>query len=112
MGSNFWRGADDPWQFLAFCFEWADYLDAENEGRPFISHLPVAVDGTCNGLQHFSAMLRDPVGGEAVNLTPSDRPQDIYQRVADRTIELLKGHYADGDYADKWLAFGIDRKLT
>ncbi len=102
-----WEQADKPWQFLAFCFEWVGYL---KQGLAFVSCLPIALDGSCNGLQHFSAMLRDPIGGAAVNLTPSDKPQDIYQTVADRLIEKLK---ADGcAMALAWLAFGITRKIT
>jgi DNA-directed RNA polymerase len=37
----------------------------------FVSHLPVAFDGSCNGLQNYSMMLRDEVGGAATNLVPS-----------------------------------------
>ena len=102
-----WAEADKPWQFLAFCLEWAGY---RREGLTFVSHIPVALDGSCNGLQHFSAMLRDPVGGKAVNLTPSDKPSDIYQTVADKTIEKLKKMI--NPYARLWLTFGITRKLT
>ena len=76
-----WFVASNPWQFLAFCFEWAGYL---REGLGFVSSLPVVADGSCNGLQHFSAMLRDEIGGAAVNLIPMDEPQDIYQAVADK----------------------------
>lgn len=46
------------------------------------SHLCVSVDGSCNGLQHFSAIGLDPVGGAATNLIPTDRPADIYEQVA------------------------------
>jgi DNA-directed RNA polymerase len=105
-----WTKADDggkAWQFLAFCFEWAGY---HREGLSFVSRLPVALDGSCNGLQHFSAMLRDPVGGAAVNLLPSEKPSDIYQTVCDRLIEKLK---ADGSQMAKlWLAFVLTRKST
>lgn len=75
-----WKDADKPYQFLAFCIEYAGAMEA---GPDFRSRLPVALDGSCNGLQHFSAMLRDAVGGGAVNLIPSERPSDIYQDVAD-----------------------------
>ena len=44
--------------------------------------MPIALDGTCNGLQHYAAMLRDEVGGKAVNLVPSDKPSDVYGDVA------------------------------
>ena len=43
----------------------------------------MSMDGTCNGYQHLSAMGRDPIGGSATNLVPADRPEDIYQEVAD-----------------------------
>jgi DNA-directed RNA polymerase len=105
-----WTEADKPWSFLAWCFERARGDDA--------SSLPIALDGSCNGLQHFSAMLRDPIGGAATNLMPSPTPADIYQLVADRVNEKLHERKAIPDfearfYASGWLAFGgIDRKIT
>jgi len=119
---------DKPWQFLAFCFEWAGYCE---HGDSFVSKLPVAMDGSCSGIQHFSAMLRDEVGGAAVNLTPRDLPADVYQLVANRVIEqcerdLESGtedelrHTDDGypfvkegtkSIARQWLEFGITRKV-
>jgi len=113
LACHTWQDADSPWQFLAFCFEWAGYRDA---GAAFVSSLPVALDGSCNGIQHFSAMLRDPVGGEAVNLIPGDKPADIYARVAATTtakLSLLSSTGGDvGTMARAWLAYGIDRKIT
>lgn len=87
-----WMKADDPWQFLAFCFEWAGFVA---EGYGFVSHLPVALDGSCSGIQHFSAMLRDPVGGKAVNLVPQETPADIYQTVCDKVVEKLKAEVGE-----------------
>lgn len=76
-----WRSADDPLGFLAACFEWEGYV---NEGEAFVSHLPIALDGTCNGLQHFAAMLRDPATARAVNvLQVGDTPSDIYGVVSE-----------------------------
>lgn len=85
-----WKEADDVWQFLAFCFEWHLYCEATDAGREFVSSLPVHLDGTCNGLQHFSAMLRDADGAVAVNVAPNVRPRDIYQVVADRVLKALE----------------------
>lgn len=104
-----WTEADKPWSFLAWCY------DVTREDG--MSALPVALDGSCNGLQHYSAMLRDPVGGAAVNLTPSDRPQDIYQEVANVAIETLRSISVDPDHPNYWMArswldFGIDRSTT
>ena len=112
--NQWWADADKPWQFLAFCFEWADFV---REGYGFISTLPVQMDGSCNGLQNFSAALRDPIGGEAVNLTPSDKPQDIYGRVASLVEARVKHdaeHHPDERirrHAQAWLKYGITRDV-
>ncbi len=84
-----WAEADKPYQFLAWCMEYAK-LSRWEDPTTFVSHLPVGLDGSCNGLQHFSAMLRDAVGGAAVNLIPSDKPSDIYQDVGDVCTRKLK----------------------
>ena len=76
---RFWHEADKPWMFLAACLEWKDFRE---QGPDFLSHLPVSMDGTCNGYQHLSAMGRDPIGGSATNLIPGDQPEDMYQEVA------------------------------
>jgi DNA-directed RNA polymerase len=85
--SEFIRRADKPWRFLAAAFEWVGYL---REGPGFMSHVPVAMDGTCNGLQHLSALGRDPEGGRSTNLIPGSGPCDIYQEVADRLIPRVQ----------------------
>ncbi len=113
---NAWKDADKPWQFLAFCFE---YAAAVEFGEGYRSSLPVALDGSCNGLQHFSAMLRDPVGGAAVNLLPTDVPHDIYQQVADVCtfkLKVLTTRPGDNNAAHNWLRLfgekGMPRKLS
>lgn len=78
-GNRFWLLADKPFQFLAACFEWLGYT---MQGEEYVSRIAVALDGSCNGLQNFSAMLRDERGGRTTNLVPSSKPSDIYQEVA------------------------------
>lgn len=108
LANGWWMEADKPWQFLAFCLEWSEFLA---HGLGYQSRLPVVVDGTCNGLQHYSAMLRDPIGGLATNLMPTPEPQDIYQQVADRTLEKLAA--SDSMFAARWASSSlIDRKVT
>lgn len=110
-----WADADKPFQFLAWCFEWAGFME---EGYGYISHIPIAMDGSCNGLQIFSLILRDPIGGHATNLLPTDLPQDIYQIVADKVIASLEEVIKTSDDADQlkmaheWLEFGVTRKTT
>lgn len=120
---------DKPWQFLAFCYEWKGFTE---HGESFVSKLPVAMDGSCSGIQHFSAMLRDEVGGSAVNLVPRDLPADVYQLVANKVIEQVEDDLVNGTedelrhtdegvayvkegtktIAAQWKAFGITRKVT
>lgn len=120
LAYQWWTEADKPWSFLAWCFEWAscrNYGEFRDSLDGFVSHLPIALDGSCNGIQHYSAMLLDEVGGAAVNLVPSNKPQDIYQEVADRVKAKLasiaaKFDHPDHFYAYQWHLFGIDRKIT
>lgn len=85
---------ESPMCFLAFCYEWARlkaHIDAHGSCVGFTSGLPIAFDGTCSGLQHFSALLRDEIGGHAVNLTDTAEVQDIYTIVANKVnLRLLK----------------------
>ena len=109
-----WTNTDSPFCFLAACFEWAGYV---REGLEYVSCLPIGQDGTCSGLQHYSAMLRDSIGGSAVNLTPAEKPSDIYRVVAERVEDKLRKitHEDVEAYtlAQEWLNSGlIDRKLT
>ena len=107
---RWWTKADEPWTFLAWCCEWAEFSET---GYGYMSKLPVCLDGSNNGLQHFSAMLRDPIGGKATNLTPEPVPQDIYQMVADVVAEKVQEDAKTGvPYSKEWLSFGIDRKIT
>ena len=102
-----WEDASNGYQFLAFCDEWAKF---KKEGYGFVSHIPVSVDGSCNGLQVYSLMLRDAKAGKLVNLLPTDKPQDIYQLVADAVTEKLKADaMANKPYAQLWLDYGIKR---
>ena len=66
--------ADDPWQTLAVCMEVRDAL-ASHDVSNFMSRLPMQMDGSCNGLQHYAALGRDAPGGRAVNLTEVSAPQ-------------------------------------
>ncbi len=103
-----WIQADKPFQFLASCFELQGYLNNPDE---FISCLPVAMDGTNNGLQHYSVLLKDEIAGQFVNLMDSDKPHDIYSIIADKLIQKLQNSQ-DKELSKKWLELGINRKLT
>jgi len=51
--------------------------------------IPVQLDGTCNGLQHLSALFRDEQAAPHVNLcasTDAEPPADIYGKVAETVL--------------------------
>jgi DNA-directed RNA polymerase len=118
MGFKWWTEAEDPWQALATCFE---LVVPEAD---LVSHLPVNVDGSCNGLQHFAAMQRDPVGAAVVNLVPKPKPDGIYYVVADKVqavvdrdcLELQQSDpcAADDDPApcQEWKATGVTKPVV
>ncbi len=62
-----------------------DLIMAIDEG---MTQVPVQVDGSCNGIQHWAAMTRDETIGPEVNLTPGDKPADVYQLVADGCTDM------------------------
>lgn len=109
FGENrWWMTLDDPFQAMATCHEIVAAIDS---GSPetFESSLPVHMDGSCNGLQHYAALGRDTVGGTAVNLCPSDKPQDVYsgvmveviRRVAEEADKMLDIDESDPDKLTK-----------
>lgn len=128
---EFWGAADKPYMFLAVAEEIAElqnWVASGNSEETFESKIICFQDGSCNGLQHFSAMLLDSVGGKAVNLVDSLAPTDIYGVTADLVIKYLnrtiqQGEVFDGKgwipadpqdirIAEALLAFGITRKTT
>lgn len=104
-----WMQADSPFCFLAACFEWLGFTMS---GESHICNLPIQADGSCNGLQNFSAMLRDPVGGKATNLVPADKPQDIYGMVAVESNKIIEKDFLRGVPEAAVFVGKVDRKLT
>ena len=52
--------------------------------------MPVAQDGTCNGFQHYSAIGRDSLGAQYVNVTPGPRPNDLYTSIMHLAESLIQ----------------------
>jgi DNA-directed RNA polymerase len=124
FGDKRWHEAENPFQFYAFCVEYTRLdraITAGGDRTQLTSSLPVSQDGTCNGVQHFSALLRDEVGGGAVNLRAVPRPNDLYLRIANDTQRALEAAAAGTGaaltqdappWAARWLASGlVNRKL-
>ena len=114
LDNTSWKDCDDPWGFLAAVFEIAAF---HREGYGFVSRISMALDATNSGLQLYSAMLRDEDGAKATNVTPSERPADVYRDVAEITVRKLAEEALldteESVWARAWLESGqVDRSLT
>ncbi|KAG5513866.1 hypothetical protein PMAC_000488 [Pneumocystis sp. 'macacae'] len=110
-GSRWWLKFDDPWQTLAACFELTAALRSPNPYK-FKSRLPVHQDGTCNGLQHYAALGGDISGARQVNLEPSNRPYDVYTKVAELVNEQVQKDAKEGNHLAILLKDKIARKIV
>lgn len=106
-----WTNADVPFQFLAWAFEFASWHRDPTAHR---SRLPLGQDGSCNGLQHFSAMLRDEVGGRSTNLVPDSVQHDIYRDVAEATDAIIQAEPETDTclVAARWRRHPLSRSLV
>jgi DNA-directed RNA polymerase len=112
-------GTDAPWCMFAAAYE---LREAYRSGDPttYRTGIPVHMDATCSGLQHFSALLRDPVGGQYVNLIDTAQcgpKQDIYARVAQNALLAIQQDMLSDDpetaaKAAWWFGVGIPRGLA
>ncbi len=89
--NKWWMKADKPFLFLQGCLEWKKHIDAIENGEKFISTMPISFDGSCNGIQHYSALFLDPKGAKAVNLVKGELPSDVYKEVAEEALHIAKG---------------------
>ncbi|RYH29791.1 hypothetical protein EON65_07390 [archaeon] len=87
-GEMWWSTTESPFQALAACIELANAYELPDPTKHKCA-LPVHQDGSCNGLQHYAGLGRDALGGKAVNLAPSDSPQDVYSKVLEIVSQKL-----------------------
>ena len=89
-----WEHADEPWLFLAACEEFYSVVIAETRTH---THLPVAVDATCSGLQILAGLSKDASTARMVNVIGGPKPQDAYAVIAlhsmDAIPDRLKPHW-------------------
>jgi len=81
-----WETADEPFEFLAACEEYYSVVLVKTRTT---TGLPVATDATCSGLQILAGLARDKSTASLVNVIPSDKPQDAYKVIADKSIEHI-----------------------
>lgn len=98
IDNNFWMKGKEPFQCLAASLELRRYYNTTNK-EGFITHIPVYIDATCNGLQHLASMIGDVNLGRYVNLLKSSDdniPKDLYAKMVER-INLDIKELADND---------------
>ncbi len=116
---HLWVDADKQFCALAAIFELAVAYTAGPDNAP--NRIAPAQDGSCNGLQHYAAILRDPVGASATNVLGSGRVADIYSRVGEvcgskLRVLVLPDDDPKGPSHVAWLELigdaGLPRKLA
>jgi DNA-directed RNA polymerase len=136
-GKRWWLTSEAPFQTLACCVELSNAWNfPPDRGGPaaYRCSLPVHVDGSCNGLQHYAALGRDERGARAVNLLTTvvdgnkneilDRPADIYSVILDVVKEKLlleqkqgivdddTGDNVNGKKSDRYYAAMLNKYLS
>ena len=105
--SNHWWSDDGDdkkkWQLLASIL---DYFREDG-----MNQVAVQMDGSCNGIQHWSAIGRDTIGAQATNLLPGDVPSDLYTEVKDKATDLL-AESRENDWHTAWREHGVSRKCA
>lgn len=102
-------GTDAPWCAFTAAWELREALRCRHP-ELYETGIPIHMDATCSGLQHFSAMLRDSTGGLYVNLFDSGgaEKQDIYRKVASVAMTAI-GAAVASLARSFWTAQGIAR---
>lgn len=113
---------DAPIAAVAACWELREakrYAAQHGSSAGYCTGIPVHMDATCSGLQHFSALLRDPVGGHYVNLLDSggEFKADIYRKVAEMAKARVLRDAANPAHkaqhiAALWADYDIPRDLS
>ncbi|ANT45336.1 putative DNA-directed RNA-polymerase [Pectobacterium phage PP16] len=113
VDSDFFRDADSHWCFYVAA---KDMLGAIDSGTPetWETGVPVAMDATCSGLQHLSAVMRDPVGGMFTNLLPNNgvEKEDIYAGVAAIAVANVQRDRDNIEQSVYWGTHGIPRSMA
>ena len=105
--TNHWWSDDGDdkkkWQLLASIL---DYFREDGMNR-----VAVQMDGSCNGIQHWSAIGRDTIGAKATNLLPGDKPEDLYTEVSLFATNLLSED-RENEWHELWREHGVSRKCA
>jgi len=95
-----WVDYDSPLQFIQILWEIQAAVNSPDPTK-FLSSVSVNIDGSQNGIQHLSALMRDEIGGRSVNLVDSELPQDLYLDVSNKVLDtIVEDNYNDPNGKD------------
>ena len=109
MTNDWWMEASEPFGFLAFCYEYETYT---KEGYGYVSHFPVRMDCSNNGMQILHLLLRDTRHAKHCNLIADQPVGDMYQHIADLVYERLKEQSSESYIASQWFQYGVTRAMA
>lgn len=99
-----WTKGDTPWQVLAHCKEIYRIWNYEGRIEDYLCRIPIHMDGTCNGLQHYAALGANVEAAKSVNLLPNSRKNDIYLTVLSLVEQEVKKECESQNYSISSLA--------
>lgn len=109
LGMDFILKANSRFDFVAFCLAYINYKAGKKV------HLPIFLDATCSGIQHFATILKDVELAKSVNVIPdvddSDRVHDIYSEMIEPTNKRIASFVDENPSYFKLLNVKITRKL-
>lgn len=107
MDIDFILKAESPTLFAAFCLEMKE-LSIDSE---YLIKMPVFLDATCSGIQHFAGMLLDEDLARNVNLSYSkDEVNDLYTKLISPINEQIN-LYGIKNYVTEFTELSITREL-
>ncbi len=101
LNNTEWAGADAPLPFLAAAYDLVNAYELSDPTQ-YESHIAVAMDGTCNGMQLLSLLGRDNLGAEKTNCRHFNERFDLYSEVATKVIEICKRETTNNATAEEW----------
>lgn len=90
------KNKNPSFQRLSACFDLIRSIDTG------LTRVAPMLDGSCNGAQHWAAIMRDPWLAHVVNLDYRDKPGDLYGTIAEKASTIAKAD--PNDYRDAMLA--------
>lgn len=106
-----WTEADKPFQFLAAAGEWMEASSLEKPSE-YVSYLPIGLDGSNSGMQHYSAIMRSRAEASLVNLIKLPEPADIYETIAGKARGWAQEEADVEALAELWCTYGISRSTV